>query len=70
MWLMPKPDLKTLLLKRGLSFSDLADKLGVHKSQVTRWAQRRVPASRVLAVERAAGIKRKILRPDLYEPLQ
>lgn len=67
---MSQPDLRTLLLKRGLSFSDLAEKLGVHKSQVTRWAQRRVPASRVLAVEKASRINRKLLRPDLYEPLQ
>lgn len=60
------PDLKSLLAKRGLRLIDLADRLGVAASQPTRWHYRGVPASRVLAVEKASGVKRKLLRPDLY----
>lgn len=63
---MTNPDLRNLLSKRGLRLSDLAELLGVHKSQVTRWVQKGIPASRVIEVERASGIKRKHLRPDLY----
>jgi DNA-binding transcriptional regulator YdaS (Cro superfamily) len=63
---MSKPDLKSLLAKRGLRLTDLADLLGLHKSAVTRWHYRQVPADRVLQIEKAAGIKRKHLRPDLY----
>jgi DNA-binding transcriptional regulator YdaS (Cro superfamily) len=63
---METPDLRTLLAKRGLRFTDLAERIGVNKSQITRWAQKRIPADRVIDVERASGIKRKLLRPDLY----
>ncbi len=63
---MTKPDLKALLAKRGLRLIDLATHLGIDKSAVTRWHYRQVPADRVLQVERATGIKRKLLRPDLY----
>jgi len=59
-------DLKQLLAKRGLKLIDLAKELGVERSTATRWAQRRVPANRVLQIEKAVGIKRKLLRPDLY----
>lgn len=46
--------------------ADLARALGVDKATVTRWGQKRVPAERVLDVERVAGIPRHDLRPDLY----
>lgn len=59
-------DLRALLAKRGLLLTDVAATLGVNKSTVTRWAQRGVPASRILEVERATGVRRKLLRPDLY----
>lgn len=62
-----KPDLKKLLAKKGLCLSDLAALMGVDRSQTTRWAQKRVPAARVLAVEKATRISRKLLRPDLYQ---
>lgn len=63
---MEKPDLRNLLSKRGLLFTDLADLLGVNRSQITRWAKKGIPANRVVEVEKASGIKRKLLRPDLY----
>lgn len=39
---------------------------GVDKATVTRWGQKRVPAERVLQVERITGIPRHMLRPDIY----
>ena len=64
---MDKPNLKALLAARGLRLVDLAERLGVDKSQATRWAKLRIPADRVLAVEKATRISRKLLRPDLYQ---
>jgi len=42
----------------------LAEKVGVTRSAVSQW--RRVPAERVLDVERATGVSRHELRPDIY----
>ncbi len=42
----------------------LADALRLSKQAVSKW--RRVPAARVLQVERVTGIAREDLRPDLY----
>lgn len=45
----------------------LAHELGVRPQAVQKWkAQRRVPAERVLDVERVSGVPRGALRPDLY----
>jgi DNA-binding transcriptional regulator YdaS (Cro superfamily) len=50
--------------RRGLCLR-LARDLGLHASAVYQW--RRVPADRVVAVERLTGIPREVLRPDLYD---
>jgi len=42
----------------------LARHLGVTSQAISQW--RRVPAERVLDVERASGVPRHELRPDLY----
>lgn len=42
----------------------LARDLGITHSAVLQWKE--VPAERVLDVERATGISRRSLRPDLY----
>ncbi len=42
----------------------LSSRLGVTPQALSQW--RRVPASRVLAVEQATGVARHELRPDLY----
>ena len=42
----------------------LARDLGITHSAVLQWKD--VPAERVLDVERATGISRRALRPDLY----
>lgn len=45
---------------------DLARSLGVDKGSVSRWCNHRVPAERVLEIERATGIRRELIRPDIY----
>lgn len=55
-----------LLESRGLRMAGLARAIGVNKSTITRWAAGRVPAERVLDVERVTGVPRHELRPDLY----
>jgi TorA maturation chaperone TorD len=47
--------------------SELARQIGISQPSVSNWT--RVPAERVLSVEAATGIDRKILRPDLYGEL-
>jgi DNA-binding transcriptional regulator YdaS (Cro superfamily) len=44
----------------------LANKLGIALSSLMEW--RRIPSHRILQVEAVTGIRREILRPDLYGP--
>jgi len=44
--------------------SELARQIGISQPSVSNWS--RIPAERVLIVEAATGIDRKVLRPDLY----
>jgi TorA maturation chaperone TorD len=44
--------------------SELAREIGISQPSVSNWTK--VPAERVLVVELATGVDRKILRPDLY----
>lgn len=60
-------DLLDLLSSRNMRRIDLANALGVDKSLVTRWVQKRVPVSRVADVERVTGIPREELRPDVFK---
>lgn len=46
------------------SSKELARRIGVTPQAVSQW--KAVPPSRVLAVERASGVSRTVLRPDLY----
>lgn len=39
-------------------------RIGISAAAVSQW--RRVPAERVLEVEKASGVSRSALRPDLY----
>lgn len=48
---------------RGLQAS-LAKELGITRGAISKW--KRVPAERVLEVERILGVPRHMLRPDLY----
>lgn len=55
-----------LLAQKGVKPSELADRIGVHRGNVSRWDRSKVPAERVLEVERVSGVSRHDLRPDLY----
>lgn len=44
----------------------LADAVGITVQAISQWDE--VPPLRVLAVERASGVPRHELRPDLYPP--
>lgn len=48
------------------SLSELARRLGLNYQSIQQW--KRIPAERVIDVERATGIPRAELRPDLYAP--
>ncbi len=61
-----KKDLTTLLAERDMTKAELAKRLNIGKSSITMWEQRRVPAERVLQLERITRIPRYVLRPDLY----
>jgi DNA-binding transcriptional regulator YdaS (Cro superfamily) len=61
----PSP-LKRYRLAQNASLGDLGSVFGIDKSTVMRWENGRVPAERVLEVERITGVSRHDLRPDLY----
>jgi DNA-binding transcriptional regulator YdaS (Cro superfamily) len=61
-----KSNLQYLLGLKNMRLSQLATKLKINKSSVTRWSKGKVPGDRVIAVETATGIPREFLRPDLY----
>ncbi len=48
------------------ALSKIAREVGVQRAAVCKWQTRGIPAERVLDVERATGIPRHELRPDLY----
>jgi len=43
---------------------ELARRIGVTPQALSQWKS--IPSGRVLAIERASGVHRTILRPDLY----
>ena len=51
-------------ISRAGSTVKLAAALGIASQAISQW--RRVPAGRVLDVERVTGVSRHDLRPDLY----
>lgn len=55
-------------IKIAGSQSKLAAQIGVGQSHISNWLHRdkRVPAEQVLKIERATGISRHALRPDIY----
>jgi TorA maturation chaperone TorD len=61
---MRDPGLARAIDKAG-GVAELARKIGIAQPSVSNW--NRVPAQRVIAVEAATGVSRKLLRPDLYE---
>lgn len=51
-------------IEKSGSVTALAEYLGIKSQAVSQW--RRAPAKRVLDIERASGVSRHELRPDLY----
>ena len=51
-------------IEAGGGISALARKLGISQAALSKW--RRVPAHQIIAVEKATGVPREELRPDLY----
>ena len=56
----------TSALERANGPSALARQLGITPTAVIQWG--RVPAARVIEVERFTGISRHDLRPDIFGP--
>ena len=48
------------------SLESLAAEFGVHKTTLLRWEESGVPVDRLGDVERATGIPRQELRPDIF----
>jgi len=55
--------LRLAIAKLG-SFNALAKALGMSAAAIMEW--KRIPSHRILQVEAVTGIKRELLRPDLY----
>jgi DNA-binding transcriptional regulator YdaS (Cro superfamily) len=64
---VPGPMVK-LAIERAGGLTVLADQLGITKQNVFGWW--RIPAEKVLKVERITGISRHELRPDVFGPQQ
>ena len=58
-------DLAELLRQKQMKRVDLARLMQVDKGTVTRWAQRGIPADRLMEISEKTGIPTKELRPDL-----
>lgn len=49
--------------------SALARRIGVSRNAISQWhASGRIPAERVLEIERLTGVSRHDIRPDIYGP--
>lgn len=49
--------------------SEMARQLGIKPPSISEWkARNRVPAERVLEVEKISGVSRYELRPDIFGP--
>jgi DNA-binding transcriptional regulator YdaS (Cro superfamily) len=64
MLLMLRTAVKTAGKAAG-SMSELARVLGLSSAAIAQW--KRIPAERIVEIERATGVRREVLRPDLYQ---
>ncbi len=64
---VPGPMVKRAIESAG-GLTVLADQLGITKQNVFGWW--RIPAEKVLQVEKLTGISRHELRPDVFGPQQ
>jgi DNA-binding transcriptional regulator YdaS (Cro superfamily) len=69
---LPAMNLSDYLAQAGITAVALAQRMGCHHSQITRWANgsRRIPAEQVIPLEKATDgkVQRHHVRPDLYPP--
>ena len=54
----------TLAISKVGGVNKLAAQLGIKQPSVSGW--KRVPAERVISVEKISGVSRTVLRPDIY----
>lgn len=47
-------------------YAELARILGVTRQTIYKWSAGRVPVERVVEVEKATGVPREQLRPDIF----
>jgi DNA-binding transcriptional regulator YdaS (Cro superfamily) len=59
-----RPEIIQDAIDKAGGLTVLARRLGLSPSTISEWA--RVPAERVIDVERLTGIDRTALRPDIY----
>lgn len=60
------PALEKAVAKAG-GQSALAAAIGKTQGHISQWLRRKhIPAESVIAIERATGVSRRLLRPDLY----
>lgn len=64
--MVTKPYPIKLALEAAGGMTSLANAVGVTPSAIAQWDV--VPPLRVLQVEKATGVPRWVLRPDLYPP--
>jgi DNA-binding transcriptional regulator YdaS (Cro superfamily) len=62
-------DLASELVRLGITQSELASRIKVHKSQITRWTKwgMPIPPERAAKIEETTGIPKHQLRPDHFE---
>jgi len=59
--------IEEVILKSGGTQASLASVLGVSDNAVSKWVKRGlIPIARVIEIETKLGIKRELLRPDLF----
>lgn len=58
------PGIQAAVMAMKWSPAELAKALGITRGAIHQW--KRIPAGRVLDVERVTGVSRQVLRPDLY----
>lgn len=64
---LPNPALAEAVRRAG-SQASLAKAIGVTQQTVSNWLKAKTAAEYVLAIERATGVPRHEIRPDVYPP--
>ena len=58
------PGLRVAIVAAGGTITSLARLIGIAPQAIAQWTK--VPADRIIEIERATGVDRERLRPDLY----